>query len=258
MTCKVCKLPNKTVKKLEDDFINGVPISQIARAYGVSDNSVKFHTTNHLPEKIVKGAQKELEANSSNILGRIEELHGWIKIILERSLDLKHDRTALKAIAEARNTYALSSQMMIALHKIKVLEIETEKSQSLESNLPLERLTEKEKEVYFKITQKLLGDENTVDLEYTNEIEFPRVRKKVHQEPKEPQDVDEEEGKDVGASGVDEENSSEIAPAPESMTFKPLDQYDGRIDPKLKLSRRRFSRWAEQSNDQDPYSSNVT
>lgn len=250
-TCRVCGLSPEKRKQLEIEFINGKNIHQLSKTYGMSESSVKFHTDNHLPEKLVKAAEKTFQLDTTHLVEQIDQLYSWMKIIFQRNYDKGYDRTALKALSEQRNTLQLLAQISVALHKTRVEELEYERERELmQSDLPLERLTKREKDVYFQITQKLLGDDKiTIDLGYAADypdVDLPRVRKKVvEQETKV-----EEEPSEVGSFATQEKDSLKNTPAPESkddgMKFRPVvEEWNGKTDPKLKLTRRRFSRVLE-------------
>lgn len=269
-SCRVCKLPPKERNQLEKSFIDGVNIYQLTKMYGISDTSIKSHVENHLPEKLVKAAEKTFLLDTTHLVDQIDQIYSWMKIIFKRNYDKGYDKTALKALSEQRNTLQLLAQISVALHKTKVAELEYEgQKQLIESNLPLERLTKKEKDVYFQIMQKLLGDNNvTIDLGYTHVIEddetqFPMVRKKVVGG----EEKSEEKSKVDGDLQIDGENTLKNPPPrlirkrkpkqynqPEyerhGMTFQPITEWNGKVDSKVKLKRRRFSRTI-QNMDED-------
>src|SRR5687767_2293758 len=122
--CKVCALGPNKVKQVESAYINGTPILQIARNYSVSRESVTYHVEHHLPEKLVKAAEKTFQLDNTHLVEQIDQLYSWMKKIYERNYEKGYDKTALKALAEQRNTLQLLLQISVALHKTKVAEIE--------------------------------------------------------------------------------------------------------------------------------------
>lgn len=272
--CKVCALGPAVVRQLESDWINGVNVFQLYKKYGPSNDSIHYHLKHHLPKRISDGMKKDLETHSSFAIEEIHGLYQFTKAILQRNYDKQWDKAALKAIAEARGCLQLMAQIEHAHYQSKLLEIESEKSQSLDVRIPLERLTQKEQDMYFKLTQKLMGDDITIDLGYGDTIEddlqIPKPRKRVVQEG---DDIGSEDSPDVGASEVVERNKSKY-PAPglkrkklsedqspdisesKNDKFKPLEEWNGKTDPKLRLRRRRIDRAFEDLDD--PYSSPLT
>jgi len=84
--CKCCELGKKIVKQIEADFIDGVNKNQLAKKYGVSYDSISFHLNNHLPMKIAKGAELQLNQDGFNLIEKIDELYDYTKTIFHRNL----------------------------------------------------------------------------------------------------------------------------------------------------------------------------
>ena len=175
--CRVCQLGRSTVRKLEQDYINGLSKMNLSRKYGIGYDSVSNHINNHLTYKIAKGAEKQLTQDGLNLMQKIDELYDYMKIIFQRNFDKKRDGMALKALSEQRFTLELLAKISYALHPNKLLEIEQEKRELLDVNIPIERLTKKEQELYFQINRKLLGEDVTIDLSgYTDFKEVSELK----------------------------------------------------------------------------------
>lgn len=162
--CKVCALGPSTVKDLESDYVMGMNTHQLKEKYGVSYGSVQSHLENHLPERIVRGAQIELRQDSLHLLEKIDELYSWMKEIFQRNYDRKKDGLALKALEAQRGTLELLAKISYALHQNKLAEIEKDKGELLNVDIPIDRLTKEEQVVYFQLLQKLQGDRVTIDV----------------------------------------------------------------------------------------------
>lgn len=119
--CKICELGRRKAHELEQDYINGMNKSNIARKYGVSYDSVCGHIENHLTQKLVKGAELQESQDGFNLMEKIDELHSWTKVIFQRNFDKKRDRMALKALSEQRYTLELLAKISYALHQNKPL-----------------------------------------------------------------------------------------------------------------------------------------
>src|SRR5688572_27711101 len=105
--CKVCALGPSTVKELESDFVSGMNRNQLSKKYGVTYDSATFHVNNHLPDRIVKGAEERLQQDGLHLLEKIDELYSWMKVIFQRNYEKNRDGLALKALGEQRNTLEL-------------------------------------------------------------------------------------------------------------------------------------------------------
>lgn len=262
-TCKCCQLPDK--KQLEKDYISGINRHQLSKRYGVSETSVHHHVTNCLPKKIVTGAQKQLETNSSDLLQRVEELHHWLRPIIEKTFEKEHFKTTLKAIAETKSVFQLTAQMVIELHKIKVLETEND-NRPIDANIRLERLTKKELDIYFQLNQKLLGNRETIDLTGLTDNDFLPILRKIT-EPEQFEEVEKSQD-----SGRQERDSHKITHHPKAkpkrtkystskqqpnddeqpMTFKPIPESIPVKDYKLERTRRAFGRFLHESDNTNP------
>ena len=155
--CRVCQLGRSTVLKLEQDYINGLSKTNIHRKYGIGYDSVIYHIDNHLPLKIAKATETQITNDGLNLMQKIDELYDYMKVIFQRNFDKKKDHLALKALSEQRFTLELLAKISHALHQNKLLEIESENRHMLMADIPIERLTRNEQNLYFQMTQKILG-----------------------------------------------------------------------------------------------------
>lgn len=159
--CKACELGSNTVQKLEKDYVDGMSVSSISRKYKVAYFSIRYHIENHLPDKLVKGADKKFAANGFDLMERVDKLLGRVEKIFRRNYRKGKDMVALKALSEERNTIELLAKVSFALHQNQLAEVEQENRKLMDVNIPLERLTKQEQYLYFQINQKLLGEKVT-------------------------------------------------------------------------------------------------
>lgn len=240
--CFVCQLDRSTIKKLEFEFVNGLPVTAISKKYKVSYFSIRQHCENHLPIKVAQGAKEQLNQEGFNLMTKIDELYEWMSIIFRRNFDKKRDNMALKALGEQRHTLELLAKISYAMHQNKVLEMEQEKQKFLDTERPMERLTEKEKELYFQINRKLLGEDVTIDLsEFSNyeEVSVNEVqnkRKEMTRTKFQPDKLEPE----VTATTTKDNDSDD-----KEMRFKP---FVDSVSPKSNRSRRDFDYFMRKKN----------
>ena len=163
--------------------MNGLPVTAISKKYKVSYFSIRQHCENHLPIKVAQGAKEQLNQEGFNLMTKIDELYEWMSIIFRRNFDKKRDNMALKALGEQRHTLELLAKISYALHQDKALEMEKEKQKFQDIERPLERLTQKEQELYLQLNMKLLGDNVTMDISGYGAYEEASV-KEVHDKAK--------------------------------------------------------------------------
>lgn len=114
-TCRVCAHPK--TKDIEDSIIQGVPHTTIAKQYDIHFQSVRYHSENHLPDKLVKAARDKGQKHADNILSGIKDLLERTNAIMEQAEDDGHNRLALDAIKEARSTYELLSKIAVKMEE---------------------------------------------------------------------------------------------------------------------------------------------
>lgn len=103
-----------------------------------------------------------------NLLQRIDKLLTRAEKIFLRNYRKQNDRLALEALNSQRGSLELLAKISIELHKIKLLELDQKKMERLDVHVPLERLTKKEQDVYFRLLMKLMDDSEPIGIsDYT-------------------------------------------------------------------------------------------
>lgn len=115
--------------EMEREYMEGQPVSEIARKYGVSADALYHHTEHNLSRQLVQAYQQKELNESMDILGGIEDLLKKTRRILDHAEKDKKHRLALSAIKEARGSYELLSKIAYALHQARLAEIELERLQ---------------------------------------------------------------------------------------------------------------------------------
>ncbi len=116
-SCRVCAHPN--TKEIETAIINGVPNTLIAEQFDVNYQSVRNHAKNHLPDKLIKAAEKDDYKHADGILSGITSLLERTNKILDGAEERGHNRLALEAIKEARSTYELLSKIAVKMEEYR-------------------------------------------------------------------------------------------------------------------------------------------
>lgn len=113
--CTVCAHPD--TKDIEKEIVQGRAHTQIAKKYGLDHQAVRYHKLNHLPETLIRSTGLKRKTHAENILGGIEELLSETETILKEARQDGHNRLALDAIKEGRNTYELLSKIAVKLRE---------------------------------------------------------------------------------------------------------------------------------------------
>lgn len=152
--CRVCAHPQ--TKEIEQEIVNGTPHTTIADQYGIHFQSVRYHSENHLPDKLVRATQKKGQEHAEDILSGIKDLLDRTRTILQDAEEEGHNRLALDAIKEARSTYELLSKIAVKLEEYRRKNQERETGyvdQSISEGLQM--LTDEELEALVMITGKV-------------------------------------------------------------------------------------------------------
>jgi len=117
MKCKICTHP----KRLEIDrlIVQGVQHTKIAKQYGMSNQSVRNHSMNHLSRQLLKYDETRERISSSRILDEVEDLLTKTKRILRDSEADDQRQTSLSAVRELRATLEFLSRLAITLAELQ-------------------------------------------------------------------------------------------------------------------------------------------
>jgi len=113
---------------------------------------------------IKKGDELQFTDDGINLKHRIDKLLTRTEKIFLRNYRKQNDRLALEALNSQRGSLELLAKISIELHRIKLLELEQKQHERLDVNIPLERLTKKEQELYFHLLMKLMDESDPVDI----------------------------------------------------------------------------------------------
>jgi hypothetical protein len=153
---------------IDREIVKGRGIAVIAREFHVNDGSLYNHSQNHVSRQLAKAWEQKELTEQFNLLSEIDDIIKKAKAIFDRNFAKGHDVTAIKALAEHRNTMELLAKISIALHeKLRIEEQETKASQTEKEKAEFEDklkvLTTSELEVLVKIQDKIARqDKNTI------------------------------------------------------------------------------------------------
>ncbi len=92
--------------------MEGVPNRRISARYAVSEQAVRRHKADHLPEHLAKAREAEEVARADDLLSQVRDLQDRALAILDKAEDTGELRTALGAIREARGNLELLAKLL--------------------------------------------------------------------------------------------------------------------------------------------------
>jgi len=120
--CSICNHNNRL--EIDKLLVEGRSLSSISRRYDVSLDALSNHRNKHISRQLHQAMMKRENEQGQDLLQRIDNLINKCELIFERNFAAKKDLTALKAIAEQRQTFQLLAQISVEMHKAKLAELE--------------------------------------------------------------------------------------------------------------------------------------
>jgi hypothetical protein len=108
---------------MEDAYLQGVPKTRIATNNGVTEQSLRRHLKEHLPELLAMAREAEQTQRGMGILDRIEDLQRRTLAILEATEGTEKKGVALAAIREARANLELIGEVTKELDRKPTLNL---------------------------------------------------------------------------------------------------------------------------------------
>ena len=99
-TCSICRHERR--KMIDGELIEGVPLRDIARRYGVSKDALARHKSEHLPERLSRAKAAETVASADNLLDQLDQLRKRAMSLLDQAEAAGDFSTALRGVREAR------------------------------------------------------------------------------------------------------------------------------------------------------------
>ncbi len=138
-SCKVCQ--HKDRKAIETKIIRGVSHTVIGREYGISNMSVRYHTSRHLPKKLIATEEAKEIMHSTTMFDSIMELVDKTKGILKDMETKDRPLVSLACVRELRETYSFMCKISAYLSEQQQKDEEENKQKQLDD---LGNLSDKE------------------------------------------------------------------------------------------------------------------
>jgi hypothetical protein len=119
--CFICNHPDRIA--IDRQLVGPRSKASISRQFSVSLDSLNNHETHHLSRQLVQAIAKRELAESMDLLARIDRILERAELIFQRNYDRKRDVTALKALAEQRNTIELLAKIAAYMHEARAEEL---------------------------------------------------------------------------------------------------------------------------------------
>ncbi len=186
--CKTCTHPSRT--SIERDFLQGVPITTVARNYGVGPESIKEHCHSHLSKRLVGVFKRKDTLESINMMQEFPMLINKVKSMLEDFERQKLHGLSLRAIDSLTKIYSVFCQFASVYydHQSQISAEQREQADEYErmqreeeNRERLSRLNDSELEMLHKLTAKMwdMSDDETIipDPEPLTRSSFKRTRR---------------------------------------------------------------------------------
>jgi hypothetical protein len=128
--CKICTSPSRM--ELEKKICAGANLSELAKEYNVSYDSLYNHSQSHVTKRLSEAIQKQQLNESFDLVTIIDQSLRDIRAIYNRNFEAGKDVVALKATDSLRNMMDLLVKVSYQLHQSKLLELEILQAQNIE------------------------------------------------------------------------------------------------------------------------------
>ena len=108
-TCTVCR--NEARETVDQAFVAGEPLRNIAERTGLSTTALHRHKTDHLSATLVKASVAQDEAHGSRLLEQVKGLVDEAMASIERSKEAGKEKDVLGGIREARHSLELTGRI---------------------------------------------------------------------------------------------------------------------------------------------------
>ena len=128
-TCTICGHEART--DIEEALVTGTPYRKIAERFSVSAAALSRHKSGHLPEKLAKAQEAQEAAEADDLLRQIRVLQQTTLRILRDAEAAGKQRTALKAIAQARRNLEMLAELQGELARQPDVHVQIDAMQAL-------------------------------------------------------------------------------------------------------------------------------
>lgn len=107
--CTICSHPNRS--DIDRALVAHVPYRRIAAQYAVSEQAIRRHRTEHLPEKLAQAEGATEAAEATDLLREVRALRSKAYGLLLKAEAAGDYRTALAGVREARGCLELLAEL---------------------------------------------------------------------------------------------------------------------------------------------------
>lgn len=166
-TCDTCN--NPMLVEINRLLVQGKSISEIARKYGVSNQSLAYHRDNHISRQLTQAWNRKEGIQAMGLMSDIESMVNKARLIFDRNFDAGKDLTALKALDSERGVFELLVKIAALYHEAKLMELQNDQSQfqakfereaKVEYQNKLKLLSTDELKTYLYLVNKMNGIES--------------------------------------------------------------------------------------------------
>lgn len=114
-SCNVCSHERRD--DIDKSLVEGVSLSSIWEAYGITEDSLARHRDNHLSATLVQAYEAREIARGEDLLTQMKDLQAITLRTLKAAEEAGEYKTVLSAVREARNNLAYLSQLAAQLER---------------------------------------------------------------------------------------------------------------------------------------------
>ena len=107
--CSICDHPDK--EKIDQQLIGGESIAGLARLFAVSEDALRRHNANHIPQILIQAREASEAARAGDLLQQVIDLRERAVSILSQAEASGDLRTALAGIREAKGCIELLAKI---------------------------------------------------------------------------------------------------------------------------------------------------
>jgi hypothetical protein len=119
--CTVCAHESRDA--MEDTFLAGGAKRRIAAQYGVTEQSLRRHLKEHLPELLAMARDAERYARADSLLDRVEALQSRTEAALAKAEDEENLAYVFRGISEMRANLELIGEVTKELNRTPTLNL---------------------------------------------------------------------------------------------------------------------------------------
>lgn len=162
--CQVCTHEDR--KRIDREIARGGNLSEIAKKYQLSYNSVWRHSREHLPGAAARGAVRSFENHGVKLLEDLDDLVATARRILREAEGDGHRRTALAAVKETRSTIESIARIQHAIwqqtqQQQTIVEVQQQQDSPQWIRDGFKTLTPAERQQYKRLCIKILSGTDT-------------------------------------------------------------------------------------------------